>query len=408
MKFANLTLEHNKGMENVGDWAQILAIEHLYQYMGVSYQEVIRVKVSELSTYSGEYVILPINYPFYGYYKLSPKIIPVYLGISIIHRSVAEGLRMKNFQPIGCRDFHTWKELTELGLEAYMTGCLTITWPKRKVDECKKKIFIVDVSENVYKKIPDDIRLEAQKISHVHYLDECNGEEGARNIYKMYEKEAKLVITSRIHCAQPCLAMGIPVIFICEVQSFRYDVIRQYIPVYSLETMDQIDWSPKAPDLEAQKELLLQNAAYRIRKSYEKYQRLCEISDFYLQGNPIEKEVDSVWAFQRYIRDKYKKNDRFSYSLWGITQIAEAIYEWVKMEYPNAVLDHVFDISNRNEFHGIMPQPLEQLQGSSSVVFVTAGSANSVALEVFEKYGIKDYVICYNGMYVISGVRYSY
>lgn len=408
MKFANLMLDDNKGMENIGDWAQMLAIEYLYQYMGVNYRDVVRIRVSELNTYSGEYVILPINCPFYGYYRLSHKIIPVYLGISIIHRSVAEGLRMKNFQPIGCRDFHTWRELTELGLEAYMTGCLTVTWPKREPSEKQNKIFIVDVSENVYEKIPEDIRLLAQEVSHVYYMDECKGEEGTRSIYKMYEKEAKLVITSRIHCAQPCLAMGIPVIFICEVQSFRYDVIRQYIPVYTLETMDQIDWHPTAPDLEEHKEVLLQNAANRIWRVYDKYQRLCGISEFYLQGEPIEKEIDSVWAFQRYIHEKYEKDDCFSYSLWGITQIAEAIYEWVKKEYPNAALDRVFDISNRNEFHGIVPQPIEKLCGCNSVVFVTAGSANSVAVEIFKQYGIRDYVICYNGMYVISGVEYSY
>ncbi len=40
---------------------------------------------------------------------------------------------------------------------------------------------------------------------------------------------AKLVITSRIHCALPCLAMGIPVIFVngfnSEVDTCRFDGI---------------------------------------------------------------------------------------------------------------------------------------------------------------------------------------
>lgn len=408
MKFANLILEANKGMENIGDWAQIFAVEYLYKYMNVNYDNVIRIKISELNSYDGEYVILPINYPFYGYYNLSPKIIPVYLGISLIHKSASKGLKMENFQPIGCRDYHTWKELTECGLNAYVAGCLTIALPKRDKNPEQGKTFIVDVSDKVYEKIPFEIKSSAEKLSHIYYLNECKGESGAREVYKRYEKEASLVITSRIHCAQPCLAMGIPVIFICETYSFRYDVIRQYIPVYDLNTMDQINWEPIVPNLEAHKEILLNNAMERVLEVKRKYERICSIGDFYLRGEPIEKEVDSVWAFQRYITEKWKKEDTFSYSIWGITQIAEAIYAWIKKEYPNAVLDKVIDIARKDTFHGIQPEPVENIGECSSVVFVTAGSANSIAREVFKKYGITDYVICYNGMYVVNGKEYSY
>lgn len=408
MRFANLVLDADKDVENAGDWAQIFAIEYLYQYMQVEYDEVVRIKVSELSTYCGEYVILPINFPFYGYYNLSAKIIPVYLGISIVHKSVADGLRMQNFQPIGCRDFHTWKELTGCGLEAYMAGCLTITWPKREKSDKQNKIFIVDVSDHVYEKIPENIRAEAIKVSHIHYSDECMGEEGARKIYKKYRDEACLVITSRIHCAQPCLAMGIPVIFIYDVCSFRYDVIRQYIPVYSLETMDQVNWAPRIPKLETHKKMMLQNAAARVLEAKKRYEELCQISDFYLRGNPIEQEVDSVWAFQRYLLERYGKEDRFQYSIWGITQIAEAIYEWISKEFPNATLDKVIDRSQSKTFHGICSEPIDSLKECRSTVFVTAGNANAMAIKMFKKYEIENYVICYNGIYIVNGNEYTY
>ena len=383
MKYANLSLDINKGMENIGDWAQIFAIERLYHYMNIDCQKIIKIKISEISSYNGEYVILPINYPLYGYYNLSPKIIPVYLGISIIHNS-------------------------DNGIEAYITGCLTITMPKRSISKKQKKVFIVDVTENVYERIPYEIRKSAIRMTHIYYKEECRGEEGARAIYKLYEEEASLIITSRIHCAQPCLAMGIPVVFICETCSFRYDVLRQYIPIYMLDRMDQIDWNPVVPDLEAHKKRLLQNAADRVKERWKKYKDICNIGDFYLEGTPVINEVDSVWAFQKYILERWKNSDCFYYSVWGITQIAESIFTWIQREYPNAVLDKVIDSIKNDLFHGIQPETPEGLENCKSVVFVTAGSVNPIAVQVFKRYDVKNYVICYNGRYIVNGEENIY
>lgn len=194
MKFANLALDSDKKMENIGDWVQIFAIENLFEYMNIKKNEIVHIKISELSTYDGEYVILPINYPLYGYYHLSYKIIPVFLGISVMSESVIEGLRMRNFQPIGCRDYHTLQEMHKAGLEAYYGGCLTITFPKRE-KESVNKVFIVDVSDNVLNRIPNHIRENAEYIKHVYYHEECGGEEKARKIYDRYRREAGLVIT---------------------------------------------------------------------------------------------------------------------------------------------------------------------------------------------------------------------
>ena len=73
MKFANLIVD-SKVVKNIGDDMQIFAIEYLYKYMGIDYNTVCRIPVSELRLYSGEDVILPINFPFQGMVKLSEKI----------------------------------------------------------------------------------------------------------------------------------------------------------------------------------------------------------------------------------------------------------------------------------------------------------------------------------------------
>ena len=407
MKFANLALDTNKKMENIGDWVQIFAIENLYDYMGINKDEIVSIKISELSSYDGEYVILPINYPFYGYYQLSYKIIPVYLGISVMSGSVAEGLRMKNFQPIGCRDYHTMQEMKKAGLEAYYGGCLTITFPQRK--KCSAgKTFIVDVSDNVLNKIPDNIKADAEYVKHVYYNEECGGEEKARKIYERYKEEAGLIITSRIHCAQPCLAAGIPVIFICEIVSFRYEVIKQFLPIYTLEEMDKIDWNPKPVELEEHKKRMLECAADRVWSAYKQYSRISEISNFYLSGTEFTYEIDSVWAFQRYIKENWKTNEAFQYAIWGVTQCAEVIYGWISENYPNAVLVQVIDNKMKEEFHGVHPETPDMLGHYDVPVFVTAGSANPVAEETFKKYKVEKYVICYLNLYILNGIHKTY
>jgi len=408
MKYANLILDANRKMENIGDWVQIFAIENLYHFAGINYSDVIRIKISELSTYDGEYVILPINYPLYGYYNLSPKIIPIYLGVSVIDKSVAKGLNMHIYQPIGCRDYHTLCELRQEGLEVYYGGCLTITFSERKTNPSNGKVFIVDVSPNIIQKIPNEIKENAVYEKHVLYETECKGEKNAKKIFERYRNEASLVITSKIHCAQPCLAAGIPVVFICEVKSFRYDVLRQYIPIYTIKDMDTIEWNPSKVNLEEQKQLMLSYATERLNATYKKYEKLSQLSDFFLNGEVPDYEIDSVWAFKRYIESRWNLNDTFEYVLWGITQAAEAIYTWINKNYPNAKLKKMIDIVENKEFHGIKTKKLEDLSDCVAPVFVTAGSANPIAEEVFRKYNVKNYVICYNNMYIVDGDMQAY
>jgi hypothetical protein len=68
----------------------------------------------------------------------------------------------------------------------------------------------------------------------------------AEELLHKYAK-AKLVITSRIHCALPCLAMGTPVIFVNGFDSFvdscRFDGI--------LELFNRIDINTKTGEFTA-------------------------------------------------------------------------------------------------------------------------------------------------------------
>ena len=56
MKFANISMQRS-GLNNLGDNMQLLAIDNLYNYMGIDRNEIVRIDFYDLNTYSGEYVL---------------------------------------------------------------------------------------------------------------------------------------------------------------------------------------------------------------------------------------------------------------------------------------------------------------------------------------------------------------
>lgn len=182
----------------------------------------------------------------------------------------------KAHQPIGCRDYSTLKLLKEKGVESYFSGCLTLTLGKTfKNSRQLGDVLIVDplvstyVSERpqwsellpllyimIYKShmivelsnrmnreitsysvkeyiksflrvlrfyrvfkhcLTDEVMLKASYLTHFlpaeQYSTNDKRFEKACQLLERYSK-ARYVVTSRIHCALPCLAMGTPVAYV--------------------------------------------------------------------------------------------------------------------------------------------------------------------------------------------------
>jgi hypothetical protein len=185
---------------------------------------------------------------------------------------------LKQHAPIGCRDRDTLSYLAEHNISSYFSGCLTLTLGLQYHHRnCGHKIFIVDpylakypilrntldiisvllkhytvivaickkMSQHnchyVYSKercskiecllhaalfyktyssiLDDDLLLGAEYLTHnlirTDYADDSEIFTYTRNLLDSYST-ASLVITSRLHCALPCLAMGTPCIFVSE------------------------------------------------------------------------------------------------------------------------------------------------------------------------------------------------
>lgn len=132
----------------------------------------------------------------------------------------------KLHEPIGCRDYDTLNLLKSYGVDAYFSGCLTLTLPKYE-GEKSDEILFVDVLRTNYTKnyretvvkniIPKSHGNNVKFVSHISddlkHLDAETRMAQAQQMLERYGK-AKLVFTSLIHCALPCIALGTPVVFI--------------------------------------------------------------------------------------------------------------------------------------------------------------------------------------------------
>ena len=245
----------NYGLVNIGDYIQICAAEQFMPSINLAIERDRlnqSLKNKTLIILNGWFTNHPENWP--PDKNLSPLFISFHLQPASAKKILSKQQNIDFFkmhQPIGCRDYKTVKMLQEKGINAYFSYCLTSTLDiKYKSTKIRKGVYIVDplysqdfgiikkfnlkklifsppfkklfkLKDVIFPKskiedfIPKDVILNSEKIEH--YI---NGETDhnalmslAKNLLNKYAS-AKLVITSRIHCAIPCLSLGTPVLFI--------------------------------------------------------------------------------------------------------------------------------------------------------------------------------------------------
>ena len=231
---------------------------------------------------------------FQGWFSMTPEkcfppssaIEPVFVGFHITDLFEArewlltgECLEyLRSHEPIGCRDEGTREMLERAGIRAFVTHCLTLTFPHRGRPPVGGKVCIVDGDG-----LPIPRRLRKGAVHQTHSCSPDLGEDAkmamARQLLTFYRDQARLVITRRLHCALPCLAMGIPVVFFGNPDDYRLGVLRDLrIPIYRATPRSRVlnracrippfrwawrlwikalvDWRPEPPDLSSEKQTL--------------------------------------------------------------------------------------------------------------------------------------------------------
>lgn len=274
MKYFLLSVSKNEKLRsvNIGDYVQALASSQYYPRVDGFLD-----RDEDLKDYSGEEAKMIMN----GWYMHNPKnwppsskIHPLFVAFHLNLLAKKELTNpdsiayLKKHEPIGCRDFDTMNTLKSYGLEAFFSGCMTLTLGKKyKSNEKDGSVYFVDPKLKVtvsyinyilalvytafhfssiqklmrkkflfwqfgrsriiyivnffkqYSKVFDkDILLNANYLTQESpyyqeaFKDDFERLEEAKRLINGYAK-ASLVITSRIHCALPCLGIETPVIY---------------------------------------------------------------------------------------------------------------------------------------------------------------------------------------------------
>lgn len=374
MKYANIIYENRYDRMNLGDDIQLLSIENLYKYMGINYDEVIRINYRELGTYDGEYVVLPISFPMLAYShkqyvtNFSHKIIPVFLGVCILKDtfSAEEVVYLKKWEPIGCRDLYTLENMRKHGIKAYLNGCMTLGFPQRDKNIKGKAIYAVDIPDNLRKVIPEEIRKQAEFVSQTFYLSDMEGltpEEFAKKMFQKYIDNAKLIITTRLHAALPCMAAGIPTVFLKEEYSYRFAGIDAIVPVYYKDIFNQIDWNPKPLDIEVHKRDILEIASTRLKEVFNAHSYIYNLSEKLENKVRPKYHIEYIDNTKEDLKCQWKEDRAYNFVLWGLTQTTELIYNWIIKNFPNAVLKGVIDRNKRVSFCDVVVTcPKEEIE----------------------------------------------
>lgn len=271
MKYKLLAVKCSDRAINIGDYIQALAS---YQFLPSFDGFIEREKLKD---YNEEQCQMIMN----GWYMHDPsqwppskKIVPLFVAFHInstvksIFSSDSSIEYLKQYEPIGCRDYYTQKFLSDCGINSYFSGCMTLTLGRDYHTECKNgKIYFVDpyfpyqidflsiIENSIYslfhiipiwkiaRKFPSNrhgwikiikvgafFRIYKKKfctklLQDAGYVTQqaysynsrfVSNEDllaEAQRLVRIYA-QAKLVVTSRIHCALPCLGVETPVIFI--------------------------------------------------------------------------------------------------------------------------------------------------------------------------------------------------
>lgn len=244
---------------NIGDYIQSLAA---LQYLPKNCIPIL-IGREAIQYYYGKKIKLILN----GWFKIqegnkftSDQIEPLYISFHINDININDKNminHLKKYQPIGCRDFHTFRLLLNYNINAYFSSCLTTTldinYLKKKNMRNQEIIFVdfnfgyLPEADNFIKNMTSYNFSKITLLTHQYSTSLTHFERFliADKLLKKYSN-AKLLITTRIHAALPCLALRTPVILVNKIyDNLRYEGIYELLNTIGINSKNKLEVNVK-------------------------------------------------------------------------------------------------------------------------------------------------------------------
>ncbi len=254
------------GTENLGDHIQIIAGERMLAKLGISSTRFVD-RDDEIANPPVDPTAILLN----GWFKTNPAqwpphpdFDPIYLGFhirlsqspSLIGPDALDHYRQHG--PIGCRDRYTLSLLRRHGVDAFLSNCLTLCFPRRIPAPLQQsEVFVVSRDNRLLDYLPDSLG-PTNFISHYSGSgDFVANMAQAEALLATYRDRARLIVTTMLHCALPAIAMGIPVVVFYppneaaarQSDRERFSSLADIVRVFELSEMDLVDWRGHCPDI---------------------------------------------------------------------------------------------------------------------------------------------------------------
>ena len=184
---------------------------------------------------------------------VSSQINPIFISYHLNNTNLSSVFinDIDKYSPIGCRDINTRDTLIKYGIKSFFSSCLTTTLDLNyAIHENKRtdEIIFIDYKFGNYPEADKYLlSLKSYNFNNIvytkHYFNirmtHIERFQLAKQLLDIYAR-AKLVISTRIHGALPCLAFNTPVIFINKIYDYQ-----RYTGLYELLNTIGINFQKK-------------------------------------------------------------------------------------------------------------------------------------------------------------------
>ena len=263
-----------------------------------------------------------------------------YFGIGDCFLDAYGGDYLRHYAPVGARDEATLQLFRKKNIDAFYSGCLTLTLEQQEACKKTNEVITVDLTDESVHYFKNQYPNE-EWVQITHNVDpEIYGRLSIEDRFSEVEsllrryQTAKCVITSRLHCALPCLALGTPVLLVYKGENL--DRMQSFLPLLHSVNTAELDIVPEVFDIQTPPEN--SDEYLQIRKDLE---RRCSefVRDSAKEIIPIryEEKLENIYIWQKNLLRHAEVTFREKIEeLRSWNQTLERAKQWNNKQYENS------------------------------------------------------------------------